>query len=45
MQTKAYLLLHLKMKMTVMEGWSAKTIFFSSVLLEKFRMETNMELA
>jgi hypothetical protein len=35
-QTEAYLSLHLKMKMTVMEGWSAETIFFSYVFLSFF---------
>jgi len=33
MQTAAYLLLQLKMKMTVMEGYPANAIFFSSVFL------------
>jgi hypothetical protein len=36
MQTEAYLLLHLKMKMAVMEGWPAETVFFSSVFLSFF---------
>lgn len=30
------LLLHLKMKMTVMEGWPTKTVFFSFVFLSFF---------
>jgi hypothetical protein len=33
MQTVAYLLLQLKMKMTVMEGYPANAIFFSSVFI------------
>jgi hypothetical protein len=36
MQTEAYLLRHLKMKMAVMEGWPAETVFFSSVFLSFF---------
>jgi hypothetical protein len=42
MQTEAYLLLHLKMKMSVMEGWPAET--FSSPLFSFFPWSSSRAL-